>query len=370
VRTAGQLEPSPQPLSESAPSGPAAVVLRLLHADVVALTGAVLLALVVGVGLIYAGHASPIDAYKALFSGAFGSSVALSDTLVQAIPLSLAAVGVAIGFRGGVFNVGAEGQLLLGATVAAAVGLHVTSLGGVGAATAMAGAAIVTGAAWALIAAVLKVSLGASEVLNTLMLNYIAIYLIQYLLSGPLRDPKSPLAQTAVISGTAQLPIVWPGTTLYAGVFIAVFIVVASQLLLWRTTWGFRLRLMGHNLNAARSFGINLKQLMLSAFGLSGALAGLAGYCVVAGVQHQMIPNLSPGWGYTAIVIALLGGTSPVPVAAAAFFFAALEVGATSMETAVQVPASTVTTIQYLVVLFVIARNAFQLLRRPVAPET
>jgi simple sugar transport system permease protein len=366
---AKQVEQNPQTEPAVPIRQPVMLASRLLQTDVLALTTAVVLALAVGVGLIYLGHANPVAAYKALFSGAFGSSVAIGDTLVEAIPLTLISVGIAIGFRGGVFNVGAEGQLLLGATAAAVVGLHVGSLGGAGAAVLMAAAAIVTGAAWALIAGLLKVALRASEVLNTLMLNYVAIYLIDYLLNGPIQDPNSPLAQTASLPPVSQLPIIWPGTTLYAGIFVAAASVLICHVLLWRTAWGFRLRLMGRNAVAARSFGIDLKRLMLGAFALSGGLAGLAGYCVVAGVQHQMITGLSPGWGYTAIVIALLGRTSPLAVSIAAFFFAALDVGASSMETAVQVPASMVTTIQYLVVLFVIARNAIQILPRRSAPE-
>ena len=320
-----------------------------------------------GVGLIAADGASPVDAYRALVSGAFGSTIAIGDTLVAAIPLTIAGVGVAIAFRGGLFNIGAEGQLLLGGTAAAAVGLQVGAAGRVLAAVVMIGMAMLVGALWALIPAVLKVTVYASEVLNTLMLNYVAIYLIDYLLNGVFQDPNSPLAQTALLPGSSRLPIIWSGTTLYAGIFIAAAVVLAGQLLLWRTTWGFRLRVIGKSVDAARSYGIDPTWMTLSVFAVSGALAGLAGYCVVAGVQYQMATDLSPGYGYTAIVVALLGRTSPLAVSIAAIFFAALQVGASSMEAAVQVPASTVTTIQYLVVLLVIARIAYRSLKR--APE-
>jgi len=341
----------------------------VVRSDVLYSVAAVLVALLLGVGLIAASHASPVAAYRALVSGAVGSSPALGDTLVEAIPLTLAGVAVAIGFRGGLFNIGAEGQLLLGGTAAAVVGLRVGGAGGVVAALAMMGAAMLVGAVWSAIAGVLKVAFNASEVLNTLMLNYVAIYLIDYLLNGPIQDPNSPLAQTALLPGASQLPIIWPGTTLYAGIFVAAAVVVIGQLLLWRTTWGFRLRVFGKSVDAARSYGINPTWMTLSVFSVSGAMAGLAGYCVVAGVQYQMVTDLSPGYGYTAIVVALLGRTSPVAVSVAAVFFAALQVGASSMEAAVQVPASTVTTIQYLVVLLVIARMAYRTLKRTPAPE-
>jgi simple sugar transport system permease protein len=215
---------------------------------------------------------------------------------------------------------------------------------------------------WAGIAAFLKVRFQSSELINTIMLNYIAIFLVSYLLHGPLQEPGSPLGQTARLSPSATLPVILPATRLHAGLLLAIVVAVVAYVLLWRTTWGFRIRVVGKNLMAARNAGINVTWCIVSAFLLSGALAGLAGFTEVAGVQRRMIENLSPGYGYTAIVVALLGQLNPIAVLLSAILFAALQVGASTMESAVGVPSSVVTIVQYLIVIFIIGRGAFDLL--------
>lgn len=324
---------------------------------------AVLLALLIGAGLIALTGVSPLKAYGALLDGALGNRNSLAETLVKAVPLALAGVGVSIAFRAGVFNVGAEGQLFMGAMAAAYVSLQLHGQFGP---LPMILAAMLAGGLWAGIAALLKLWFNASEMINTIMLNYIAIFFIGYLLHGPLQEPGSPLGQTAPIPEAAKLAILLPGTRLHAGLLLAILAAVVCAILLWRTTWGFRLRVVGKNQAAARNAGMNVALTLFSTLVVSGALAGLAGFAEVSGVQHRMIENISPGYGYTAIVVALLGQTNPLGVLIAAVLFAALQVGARTMESAVHVPSSAVTIIQYLVVILIIGREGFGWLQQQI----
>lgn len=345
------------------------VVAALGRSDSAAAAGAVLIALLIGALLIAATGKSVPGAFSAMVHGAFGSTGDLAGTLVETVPLALVGVGVSLAFRAGLFNIGAEGQLLVGGLAAAVVGSDLPSAPAVVVLPAMAVSAMAAGACWAGVAAVLKLRLGANEMLTTIMLNYVATYLVTYLLNGPLRDPSSALAQTRQLSPAAGLPLLIPGTTLHAGILLAVAAAVIGQLWLFRRVWGLRLRVVGLNPEAALGAGLPVRRMLLSAFAISGVLAGLAGFCQVAGVQGRMIVDLSPGYGYSGIVVALLGRTTPVGALIAAFFFGALSVGGQAMETAVGVPASVVTVIQYLVVLLLIARGAAGLLRRPAGVE-
>jgi simple sugar transport system permease protein len=252
----------------------------------------------------------------------------------------------------------------MGAIGAAFISLQFSNLPGILLIGLMILAAMLAGSLWGGIAAFLKVWFNASELINTIMLNYIAIFFSGYLLHGPLQDPGSPLGQTSPVPGQAYLGILLPGTRLHAGLLVALAAALIAAGLLWRTTWGFRLRLVGKNPEAARNAGTSVAWVLVSALMVSGALAGLAGFSEVAGVQHRMIENISPGYGYTAIVVALLGQTNPLGVLAAAVLFAALQVGASTMESAVHVPSSVVTIIQYLVVILIIGRGAFDWLRQ------
>jgi len=337
---------------------------RIAQPRLITILSSIALALLIGAGLIALLGVNPFRAYGALLDGAVGNKNSIAETLVRAIPLTLAGVGVSIAFRSGTFNVGAEGQLFLGGMASAWVGLLFTNLPGPILVALMIVAGMLAGALWAGIAGFLKIALHANEFINTIMMNYIAIFFVSYLLNGPLKDPEFPMAQTAAIPAQAKLFRLIPGTRLHAGFIIAVIVVALAYFLLWHTTWGFQLRVTGKNLLAARSAGINVKWVILSSLMASGALAGLAGYAEVAGVQLRMIENLSPGYGYTAIVVALLGDTNPPGVLVAAILFAALSVGASTMESAVGVPSSIVTIIQYLIVLLIMGRGVFNFIRQ------
>lgn len=360
------------PVAAAAPL-PRPLAFLLPQRGLVSSVVAVLLALVVGAGLIAAWGVNPVTAYATLIDGAFGNRNSIAETLLRSIPLTFAGLGVAIAFRGGAFNVGAEGQLFIGATAATFVG---TSLAGPAPLVLliMVAIAFIAGAAWSGLAGLLKLGFGASELITTIMLNYIAVYLVSYLLHGPLQDPDSYLPQTVPLARSISPPILIAKTRLHAGFLLGLMAVLLAHLALWHTTFGFRLRVVGLNPRAALNAGIGATGITLAAFLLSGGLAGLAGLMEVVGVQHRMIENLSPGYGYTAIIVALLGQTNPIGVLAAAVLFAALQVGATTMESGAGVPSTLATILQGLVVLFLIGHGAVDFLRRRLprraAPET
>lgn len=326
--------------------------------------GAVVLAMLCGGALIALWGGNPLAAYGALLQGAFGSLNGLSETLLRAIPLICTGLAVALAFRAGTFNLGAEGQLLFGGTAAAVVGLQFTHLPAPLLIAFMMLAAMIAGALWSLLPGVLKLKFGASELITTIMLNYIAVHFISFLLYGPLQESAGYLAQTDRLSRDSALPRLITGTRLHIGLLVVLLAALAAHIALWHTVWGYRLRVAGLSARVAQNSGMNVTKLTLTAFLISGALAGLAGYMEVAGVQRRMIEGLSPGYGYTGIIVALLGGTSPLGVVIAALLFAALQVGATAMETQQGVPSTLVTIIQGLVVLFVIGRSVIGLIAK------
>ena len=320
---------------------------------------AVGLALAVGALLIMVWGANPLTAYAALFDGAFGSWNSIAETMLRSIPLTFTGLAIAIAFRAGAFNLGAEGQLFLGATASAFVGLLMPEVPGFLSIPAMIGTAMLVGALWSLLAGVLKLRFGANELITTIMLNYIAILFVSYLLRGPIQEASGYLPQTERLAASVRFPKLIEGTRLHMGVLLALMAVGLTHFALWHTTWGYKLRVVGLNPRAALNAGFNVTAITVSAFLLSGAVAGMAGYMEVVGVQRRMIENLSPGFGYTGIIVALLGRTNPFGVLAAAILFAGLQVGGSTMQAASGVPSTLTTLVQALVVLFVIGRGAF-----------
>lgn len=344
-------------MSESMQASIRFVTRWLLPRSVLSGITAVVMAFAAGAVLIALTGLDPLAAYASLFEASLGSVNGLAETAVRTVPLALCGLGIALAFRAGVFNVGAEGQLYIGGLAAAVVGLHLAGSPQPVVLVAMAGAAALAGGLWSSIAGILKRRFHADELITTIMLNYIAIYLVGYLLHGPLQDPASPLAQTARLGSEARLPVILSASRLHAGILIVVVIAVLAQLFLWLSVAGFRLRAVGQNARAALNAGINVPRMVWLGFLVCGALSGLAGFSEVAGVHRRMIENLSPGFGYTAIIVALLGQTNPLGVLAAAVLFAALQIGSTTMESAAGVPSALTTIIQALVVLFLIAQN-------------
>lgn len=306
--------------------------------------------------LALAGQA-PGAALAALVSGSVGSWYAfLSGTLVRAVPLLLAGLAVALAFRGGLLNIGAEGQLLAGAAATAAVGLAAAPVLGALALPVALLAGVAAGAGWAGIAAVLRERFGVLEVISTIMLNFVALHATGWLVRGPLQEPTGIYPQSESLAAAARLPVLWTGTRLHWGFVLALLLTFAAGWALRHTWVGFRLRTVGANPFAARSAaGIDVPRLTTRVFLLSGAIAGLAGAVEVSGVTYALYENLSPGWGYTAIAVALLGRLDPWLVLPSALLFGALAAGAGAMQRDANVPATLVGVVEALLILAVLA---------------
>jgi ABC-type uncharacterized transport system permease subunit len=305
----------------------------------------------------------------ALWRGSLGSWFAFtSGTLVRSIPLMLTGVAVAIAFRAGVLNIGAEGQLLVGAASAAvvAVSLRTPTWGGSVVFFALIASAL-GGAAWASIAALLRTRFAVLEVISTIMLNFVALHGVSYLVRGPLQEPTHIYPQTATIVDVSHLPRLAGAGRLHVGFLLALAVSLAGGWLLRRTAAGLRLIAAGENPSAAMSAGgIDVVATTSHAFLASGAIAGLAGGVEVLGVTFALYENISPGYGYTAIAVALLARLDPWRVALSALLFGALEAGASAMQRDAGVPATLVTLIEAALILVVVTGGA---LRRPSAGE-
>jgi simple sugar transport system permease protein len=325
---------------------------------------ATLIALAFGAVLLLFLGVNPLEAYGALFRGAFGTVSGLTQTLAKATPLLLVALGICIAFRAGVINIGGEGQIILGAIAASAVALALPNLPGILLVFLALTAGVLAGAFWGGIAGVLKARFGVNEILSTVMLNAIALQLMNFLLRGPMLDPEQIAAGTNVPQ-SATLPLqVWlprlvPRTLLHAGLILAIVLAILVYIFLWRTTIGYRIRAVGLNPSAARYAGIPVKRYMALAMILSGAFAGLAGAVEVTGIHHRMIEGLTGGYGFTGIVAALFGKLHPLGAIPASIIFGGLLVGADKMQRTVQVPSSLVVAVNGLIVLFVVASDYF-----------
>ena len=320
----------------------------ILLAFVILLLSLALLAL----GIHLAGYEAEL-AFRALWRGSFGTTNAfLSATLVRAIPLLLAGLGVALAFRAGIWNIGAEGQLLVGAASATALALLPWNLPRVFTLPAMLIAGAFAGMLWASVAEFLRRRRGVLEVISTIMMNFVALHLVGFLVHGPLQEPLGIYPQSAAIAEAARLPRLVPGTRLHAGFAVAL---LAAPVLWWwlrSTAGGFRLRLVGANPDAARMAGrIDVARVAGMAFLASGAFAGLAGAIEVSGVTFALYENLSSGYGYTAIVVALLGRLDPLAIIPSAFLFGALESGALAMQREAGIPSVVVTAMEAVLVL-------------------
>jgi ABC-type uncharacterized transport system permease subunit len=325
---------------------------------------AAILGLLVGAVIILLLGANPVEAYLAMAQGAFGTPNALADSLVKAGPLLFVGVGTCIAYRGGVINIGGEGQLVMGALSATTVALALPGLPGWLLIPLALIGGLIGGGVWAGIAGALKARFRVNEVLSTVMLNAIAVQLMNFLLRGALIDPTElanaiRIPQTQRFPLAADLPRLVP-TRLHLGIAIGVAVAILVYLLLWRTTVGYRIRAVGLNLFASRYAGINVNRYQVLAMTLSGALAGLGGAVEVLGVNHRLFTDGSAtgftgNAGFNGIVAALFGGLHPIGTLPAAFFFGALLVGANSLQRTVQVPSAFVTTLDGLVVIFVVA---------------
>ncbi|MEA1940431.1 MAG: ABC transporter permease, partial [Candidatus Caldatribacteriota bacterium] len=281
---------------------------------------AFLLALLIGTIMIAILGVNPLIAYQALIKGSFGSMNAIADTIVKATPLLFVGLGICIAFRAGVLNIGGEGQLVVGALSATIVCLAFPNLPGWVLIIISLFVGLLSGAMWAGIAGFLKAYFNVNEILSTIMLNYIAAYGMNYLLRGPIMDPLqielgSFIPQTARLTHVADLPRLIP-TRLHFGTIIVIIFAILVYIFLWRTTIGFRVRMIGQNIQASRASGINVEKYMVLAFVLSGALVGLGGAVEVVGVHHRLftdgsVSGFTGSAGFNGIVAALFGQLHP-----------------------------------------------------------
>jgi simple sugar transport system permease protein len=323
---------------------------------------AVAVALAVGAVLILALGANPLEAYSALIGGALGTSSGLAQTAVKATPLLLVALGIIIAFRANVINIGAEGQIIAGALMATwfsvAFGRWPSLL--LIPATLLLG--FVAGAAWGFVPGLLKARLNVNEILSTVMMNAVALQLMNYLLGGPLIDPAEIaagtfIAQSQRLPESVWLPRLIPQTLLHAGAIIAIVLAAVVYIFLWRTPAGYRLRAVGLNPDASRYAGIPVPLYQALSLTLAGGFAGLAGVVEVIGVHHRLLEGITSGYGFSGIVAALFGKLHPLGAIPAAFLFGSLLVGADKMQRAVQVPSALVGTLLGVVVLFVVGSD-------------
>lgn len=323
-----------------------------------------ILALFVGALIILALGKNPIEAYVGMLQGAFGSPNAIADSLVKSVPLILVGVGICVAYRGGVINIGGEGQIVMGALFATITVLSLKPLPGVLLIPLALFVGSVGGGFWGSIAGYLKARFKVNEVLSTVMLNVIAVQIMTFLLHGSLMDPTEldnaiHIPQTERLPLWSDLPRLVP-TRLHAGILLAVIVAVLIYVLLWRTTIGYRIRAVGFNSIASKYAGIQVNRYQIMAITISGALSGLAGAIEVLGVSHRLFTDGSAAGftgsaGFNGIVVALFGGLHPLGTIPAAFLFGSLLTGANSLQRTVQVPSAFVTTLDGLVVIFVVA---------------
>jgi general nucleoside transport system permease protein len=300
----------------------------------------------------------PLTAYAALLQGAVGSFDGIVDTAVSTTPLVLGGLSVALAFKAGLFNIGAQGQFLLGALGSVAMGVTVAASPSVVAIPLALIAGVLAGALWGFIPGLLKAVSGAHEVVVTIMLNYIAIAVVAGVVGGPLRQQGRPEAITPDV-GNAALPVLI-GNSGHGGILLALVAVGLVAWLLFRTTLGFEIRTVGANPDAARYAGMRPRFLMILTMSLAGALAGLAGAVVVLGVTHLMTPSFGTTVGFDSIAVALLGRTNPIGIVMAALLFGALRAGAPLMQIQAGIPPELIDVLQAMILLFLVANPVLQ----------
>lgn len=289
--------------------------------------------------------------------GIGGSSYAVAEVLVRATPLMLAALGVSVGFRTGFLNIGAEGQIYLGAIAITWLGMTFPSLPAPIMVLLSLVLGFLAGGFWAVIPGVLKAKFGLSEVINTIMLNYIAINLVGILVRTSLTDPTYPYPMSPMLPESTFFLQLLPPTRLHAGFLLALVCTLLIYLLMFRTTSGFCMRAVGLNSRACQCSGIGVKAYVIISSAISGGLGGLAGVSEIAGLHHRLIEGISPSYGYLAIIVSLLGRNHPVGIVFASLCIAALQVGSMSMQRASGVPTSIASIIMGLVVIMILSRR-------------
>lgn len=317
----------------------------------------VLLGLLTGAVLIALTGVNPLAAYGALLKGAFGSPQSIANVLVRASPLLIAGVGVAIGIKAGLWNIGAEGYMYAGAIGAAAVGLIPLPVPPIVHILLAFLAAMAVAALWGLGPAYLRAYRGVNEVVTTIMMNYVAIFFTSWMVHEPqpMAEPESFFPMSRILTETARLPILISGTSLHPGFIIGIVACILFFLAIRFTPFGFRTRMLGANPDAARYAGVNVKRQMLFVLVIGALMGGVAGAVEIMGLKTRVYMDFVAGVGYEAVAVALLAGGNPLGVIVSALFFSALKAGGATMSIQTGVGAPMTIVIEALCVIFVIA---------------
>lgn len=344
---------------------------RVISGNAALVVGTFALSLAVGLAILGMLGVDPREGLSVILDGAFGSRMAIADTLVFMTPRLLTALAALVAIRCGFFNLGGEGQLQLGAIGAVLPATMLPpSWGHLLLPLSVLGGALF-GALWGLIPAVLKIWRGANEIIVTLMLNFIGIYLVKYLVQGPLQPPDSDFNMSAKIAEGAMLPLLLSGTRLHAGVLLALALAVVVWAMLYHTAYGVRLRVAGLSPRAARLQGMALSRLTLSSMMISGAIAGVGGAVEVLGVQYRLIDGFSTNLGFDGLAIALLGSLEPIGAVIVALYFGAINSGTLALQSALSIPAALAQIMASLPIIILACIHGYGLLRgRPLWSST
>lgn len=310
---------------------------------------------VVGMIIIKAIGGNPFEAYMYLFKGALGNKSNIGETFVKATPLIFTGLSATFAYRCGVFNLGGEGQFIMGALISIWIATTWKMFSGVPMLIISLTMGAVVGGIWGAIPGILKITRGLNEMIVSIMLNYVALLFMGYLYSSPLREANLP--QTAAV--TDKLSRIVEGTRVHTGIVIALLVAIAVYYFLFYTASGFKLRAVGFNETASKFNGLPVKRLILISFIVSGAIAGLGGSVELHGTQFRLMNGFGHGYGFTGVAIALIGMLNPIGTVLVAYLFAILEAGATTMQVGSGMPTSIVDIIQALVIVFAVAGTAF-----------
>lgn len=315
----------------------------------------VLCSFLVGGAIIAFAGGNPMEAYQYLFKGAFGSLSNFGETVVKAIPLIFTGLAATFAYKCGVFNLGAEGQFIMGAVASIWVSMTVKGISGIGLLLLSLAAGILAGGIWGAIPGILKITRGLNEIIVTIMLNYIALLFMGFLYTSVLREGNLP--QTGAVS--ERLTRFVGGTRIHTGIIIALVLALVVHYFLFYSSKGFKLRAVGLNQTASRFNGYPVKRLVLFSFIISGAIAGLGGSVELHGTQFRLMAGFGDGYGFDGVAVALIGQLNPIGTVVVAYLFAVLRAGATTMQVGSGMPTSVIDIIQALVIIFAVAGSAF-----------
>ena len=321
---------------------------------------AVLSALVAGSLIIVFAGFNPLVAYAALINGAFGSFYSISETVLRSIPFIIIGLGVVISFRAKMFNIGGEGQFYAGAIIAAWLGVSLGGLPMLLLIPLILMLSFAGGGACGFLPGYLRARFGASEIVTTVMMNTIMLQFVSYLVTGPMQEPRRFFPESQEIADTAKLPVIFQGTRLHAGLVLALVLVIVCYIFLFKTVKGYQLRVVGSNSTAANFAGINVRRNIIHAMVLSGGLAGIAGGLEVLGITWKLFQRLSPGYGYSAIAVALLARKHPAGVILTGLLFGSFATGANMMQRSESIPSVLVNVLQAFIIFFIVAYGPFE----------